>query len=119
MRRAFGWPLIIAVSAIGVGLAVLIDLGPPIRPLVAFWFLLVCPGMAFVRLLDIDEWITEWTMAIALSLALDALVAAIMVVTKTWSPAWALFVLIWVSLTGAVLQLVRYIPRSGGAPRRR
>jgi hypothetical protein len=82
------------------------DIGPPIQAMVAFWFLLVCPGMSFVRLLQIEERLTELTVAIALSIALDTVVSETMVLTKRWSPEWGLFVLICMSVAGAALQII-------------
>ena len=91
------------------------DIGSPVRPLVAFWFLLICPGMAFVPLLRIKERLTEVTVAIALSIALDTIVAETMVLTKRWSPEWALFLLICMAVVGAVLQIATLPAREGEA----
>lgn len=102
--RAQLWSLIIIVSAVAVGLVLIVDVWPPLRQLVGGWFLLVCPGMAFVRLLRLSEAITQWTLAIALSLALDAIVAVSMLYAGLWSPQWGLAALIGVSLIGAVIQ---------------
>jgi hypothetical protein len=82
------------------------SIGPPIQAMVAFWFLLICPGMAFVRLLQIGDRLTELIVAIALSIALDTTVSETMVLTKRWSPDWGLFVLICMSVAGAALQIL-------------
>jgi mannose/fructose/N-acetylgalactosamine-specific phosphotransferase system component IID len=105
--RLYGWPAIIIVSSIGVALAMVGDIEAPVRPLIAFWFLLICPGMAFIRLLHLQEWLTELTLAIALSLTMDTLVAEAMVLNHHWSPQWALFGLICLSLVGAALQVIK------------
>lgn len=105
MIRLFGWPAILVVSSIGVALAMVGDIGAPLRPLIAFWFLLICPGMAFIRLLHLREWLTELTLAVALSLTLDTLVAEALVLNHLWSPQWGLFGLICLGLLGAALQL--------------
>jgi hypothetical protein len=109
MIRLFGWPAIIIASSIGLALAMVGDSGAPIRPLIAFWFLLICPGMAFIRLLHLQEWLTELTLAIALSLTVDTLVAEVMALNHLWSPQWALFGLICLSMAGAVLQLIEAV----------
>jgi uncharacterized membrane protein len=91
------------------------DIGSPVRPLVAFWFLLICPGMAFVPLLRVKERLTEVTVAIALSIALDTIVSETMVLTKRWAPEWALFLLICMAVVGAVLQIATLPTREGEA----
>jgi len=70
----------------------------------AFWFLFLCPGMAFVRLLRVGESLTELTLALALSLAINAIVAITMLYTGTWSPKWGLGIVIGISMCGAALQ---------------
>jgi hypothetical protein len=59
-----------------------------------------------VRLLHIKEHLTELTLAIALSVALDTIVAESMVLAGRWSPEWGLVALAGVSLVGAVLQIM-------------
>jgi hypothetical protein len=62
--------------------------------------------MAFVRLIGIREFFAEMSIAVALSVALDTLVAGVMLYTGSWSPNFGLAVLIGLSLTGVVLQLI-------------
>lgn len=99
------WPSLIVLSALSTGLLALTNSAIGLRPLVALWFLLVCPGMAFVRLLPGKDGVVQWTLAVALSLALDALVAAILVYAHLWSPNLALVILIAASLVGVSLQI--------------
>ena len=107
MKRSIWWAIVIMASAIGAGLVTLFNIGSPIRPIISFWFLLTCPGMAFVGLLHIKEQLTELTLAVALSLAIDTIVAETMVLTRNWSPTLGILVLMCVSLGGAGLQLIR------------
>ena len=107
MMRALGWPLIIIVSALGATLVVIGDIGAPLRPIIIFWFVLVCPGMAFVRLLRLEERITELTLAVALSVTLGTIVAEVMVLNRIWSPQGGLFVLVGLSLSGTIWQIVQ------------
>jgi hypothetical protein len=74
---------------------------------IVLWFFLLCPGMAFVRLLGIKDHLTELTLAVALSIALDLIVAETMVLSNLWSPRGALWTLVGVSICGAALQLTR------------
>src|SRR4051794_8382675 len=65
------WPLVIAVSTLCAVAAALGGWEAPFRPALVLWFVLVCPGMALVRLLRLGEPVTEWTLAVALSVTLD------------------------------------------------
>lgn len=107
MNRAMVWPSVVIVSSIGIGLVVWLDLKSPMRSALAFWFLLLCPGMALVGLLQLKDLLMELTLAIALSIALSTLVSEAMLVTQRWSSAGALATLIGVSLGGAGLQIYR------------
>ena len=123
-RLLWLWHAIIVTSAIGVGLLTFGDIESPVRPLIALWFLCVCPGMAWVRVLHLKERLAEWTLAVALSLALDAMVAGTMLYAGAWSPKWGLVVLICISLAGIVLQIITArgrpwaVRRRGDAPGR-
>jgi len=75
------------------------------RVAIVFWFMLVCPGMAFVRLLHLRGHLVEFTLAIGLSLALDTIVAEGMVLAKRWSPEWGLVALAVLCVVGAVIQI--------------
>lgn len=101
------WPTIITASAAAIGGLVYGGLTSPIRPILAFWFLAVCPGMALVRLLRLRDAWTEVALATAISLSLDVIVALSLVYSHYWSPKFGLAVLIGVSLLGAALQLLR------------
>ncbi len=85
-----------------------------LRPLIVLWFLLVCPGMALVRFLRLREPIAEWTLAIAVSLVLDALVASVQLYAGRWSPILSLSILIELCAVGALVQLL--FPRLATVP---
>jgi hypothetical protein len=104
-RSSWTWPVIIVISTIGTGLMAFGDFLPSVRHLLSFWFLLVCPGLAYVPLLHIRDNSSQWTLAIAMSLAIDAVVAAIMLYTGSWSPNGGLAVLMVITTGGIVLQL--------------
>lgn len=115
MNNSNKWPLILIASGIAIGIIQMLDVEGPIRPLLAFWFLLICPGMAFVPLLKMKQALIELTTAIALSLTLNTIVAEIMIYTDTWSDDWAVAVLIAITIIGAVLQLMSPIGEARGA----
>ena len=61
--------------------------------------------MSFVRLLHLSDRVTEWTLAIALSLAIDAAVSMIMLYAGKWSPTLGLAAIIVLSAVGVGYQL--------------
>lgn len=83
------------------GLAVLVQFPAPLRALLVCAFLLVCPGLALVRLLNLRDLVSEFSIGIALSLALDTLVGSVMVYTRSWSPALGMVVLIAIALAAS------------------
>ncbi len=103
------WPVALTASAIGVAFLTFVQAESPMRAAVAFWFLLACPGMAFVRVLGVKDALAEWTLAIALSLVLDTLVAEAMLFAGVWSPAWGLGALIGMTGGGIALQLSQLV----------
>ncbi len=104
MRR-FIWPLIIIFSSMVAGLLAASSYNAPIRMLFSFWFLLVCPGMAFSRLFRFKEKLAEWVVAIALSIAIDVIVSEIAVTNHLWSLQGMVDTLIFLCLVGVSLQV--------------
>jgi O-antigen/teichoic acid export membrane protein len=93
------------------------DLLPGVRPVFAFWFLMVCPGMAYAPLLRLRNWLFELMLGLGLSLSVVTIVALVMLYQHTWAAASALnFLTAW-CLLGALLQLITGW-RAGKAPRR-
>ncbi len=99
------WPVLIILSALGAGLMTFGDTVSTMRRALVLWFLFICPGMAFVRLLRLNDGIAQLTLAIALSLALDTIVAGSMLYAGVWSPKGILSIVIALSLLGAALQI--------------
>ncbi|GAC1407552.1 MAG: hypothetical protein NVSMB49_27560 [Ktedonobacteraceae bacterium] len=106
MRLPWLWPATIILSALGAGLANLIIPGTILGTIVIIWFLFVCPGMVLVRALDLNQSAIEWTLALALSLAIDAIVAGILLYAGKWSPTSTLEILIGLCLGGGLVQLI-------------
>jgi len=100
------WLTIIIYSVVAAGLVTFVFTDTIVRPVIVFWFLLVCPGMIVVRFLHLKEPVVEWTLSIALSFAIDAIVAAIQLFAGRWSPVGTLTILMSLSLCGAIVQLV-------------
>jgi hypothetical protein len=103
--RQVVWPLVLVGSTMTLAGLWLAGVDGPFRALVAFWFLLVCPGMAIVGLFDFRDLVTRCVAAVALSLALDCLIAMAMVYRVGWSPEGGFAVIAAISLAGALAQL--------------
>jgi hypothetical protein len=104
-RLPWLWPVIIIFSAIATALFTFMFPETPLHPIVVMWFLFICPGMMLVRFLRLNELVVEWVLALALSLALDAIVSGIVLYTAKWSPVAILDIIIGLSLAGAITQL--------------
>lgn len=98
------WPAIIVLSTLAVALVVFGGVGFPLRPVVVFWYLLVCPGMALVGLLRPRDGVAAFTLALALSIALDTLIAMTLLYAGYWSPRAGLVLLMAISLVGVGLR---------------
>lgn len=100
------WPVILVLSAIAACLAVAIIPDTPVELVIIMWFLFVCPGMTFVRFLRLQEPVMEWVLALALSFAIDGLIAGILIYTGVWSSARTLAIVVGVCVAGALGQLI-------------
>lgn len=106
MKVEWLWPCIIIVSTIAAAVVTLVVPLAQIRPLVVMWFLFFCPGMALMRFLRLHDVMAEWTLAIALSLALDAIVATSLMYAGRWSPLGTLIILMSLSASCALVQVI-------------
>jgi hypothetical protein len=105
-RSTWLWPTILLLAALVVWAIYIVFPTMILFPLILLCFLAICPGMALVRFLDLQEPITEWTLAVAVSLTLDALVASVQLYSGHWSPDLTLYILIWICIAGAFAQLL-------------
>jgi hypothetical protein len=94
-----------ALGALAIGL-VLFDASNVVRAPVVLTFLLVCPGLAIVRFLGIDDLATECALAVALSLALDGAVSLIQAYTELWSPTGGLLVIAGITMVAVAVELL-------------
>ncbi len=104
MKADRAWPSILLLSAIAAGIAAFAFPGTIACLVVMAWFLLVCPGMTVVRFLNLREPATEWALAIALSVAIDGLMATIALFAGLWFPPGILGVLIAICIIGSIAQ---------------
>lgn len=101
------WPAGIIFSVVVVAASMALDVEGPFRALISVWFLAVCPGAAWVRLVRIEDQAARWTIAIAASLSVELLVALGMVYTGWWSVGWGFAIVATVAIVGAVWDLLR------------
>ncbi len=118
-RLLWLWPAIIVLSTVAAGLVTFVVMDTAVRPFIVLWFLFVCPGMALVRFFRLEELVVEWILALALSFAVDAIVAGVLLYAGRWSPTATLEILMGISLGGAILQiglapLIKLIGRTRG-----
>ena len=112
MNHRFVWPIVVEVSAVLAAVVAAVDPGPPVAPAVALWFVLVCPGLPYVRLLDLGEPATEVLLAVALSISLQALVGLGLLWASAWTSVRVLGIAIVIALIGAFLE-TRHVLRMG------
>jgi len=117
-RSAFVWPAAIVLSSAAVLGLFLSGFGGLLQLTMALWFLFVCPGMALVRLLHLDQPLAEWVAAVALSIALGGIIASVLVYTQSWSPAVALEALVAVTVGGAAVDALSHALSGSRRPSR-
>ena len=108
------WPWIITVTSAATGLVVWTGIFPALRPVLVFFFLLVCPGMAYIQLLSIQDPLIKAVLAIALSLAIDTVIAMILLSTRGWVPFQGMLLIIGICMLGVILQMNRNRPEEDG-----
>ncbi len=106
MKLSQLWPTIILLSAIAACIVAFMMPGTLVALVIILWFLFMCPGMAVVRFIRLNETIVEWTLAVALGLSIDAIVAGVFLYGHIWSPPAILITLVVFSTAGAIGQLV-------------
>lgn len=120
MTRGFWvWPACLVVSMLVVGVLAFGDVDSAVRPVLTLAFLVVCPGLAFVRLLHVEKRWMEWSLAVALSISLDTVVATASLYGGVWSPNGILAVLLCLTLLGLILECAssfQVVPRRTTVP---
>lgn len=106
-RQHLRWPLLLLVSSVAAVGVTALAAPPLIRLPVNGWFLLFCPGFALTRLMGLGDRVAVLVLSVALSLALDTLVAVALLYTGRWSPPAALLILALATSGGALVQFRR------------
>ena len=107
------------VSGLAAVAAVLGEVGAPIQPMLVFWFVLVCPGMAFVGLFRPPSLVFALALSIAVSCALAVVVAQALLFAGAWSPVAGLVILAALTTVAAGVELradrtARRLPADAG-----
>jgi hypothetical protein len=102
-ERSMIWPAAILASGVLTLLMAELDVKSSIRAPLVIWFLTVCPGMAWIRLLHVKDAKLRWTLAITASLLLALMLGMGMLYSNWWSPTWALVVLVAIAGGGVLI----------------
>jgi hypothetical protein len=109
------WFVVLAATEAVIVILVYGDVRSPVRVVAVLLFLLICPGMAWIRLLQLSEPLTELMLAIALSIAIDGALPGAMVYAGRWSAAAALAAVLALTLAGGAVETVCVVRKPGGA----
>ncbi len=101
------WRRLIILSGVIAGSVTFGSVLPALRPFVVLPFLLLGPGIAWVRLLRLESPLAELTLALAVSLVLATAVAAGMLYAGAWSPKGSFAVLLALTVVALVLDASR------------
>jgi hypothetical protein len=101
------WPPVVLGSAALLSVLVFAGIHTPLRLPLAFWFLVMCTGMAFVPLFSIRPQPIELAAGVALSIALDTVVTTGILVVGGLSATSGLVALDVLCAAGCAAQLVR------------
>jgi hypothetical protein len=104
--RPLAWPVACA-SLTGVAAAAVLNGGvPSLRAAIVLPFLLVCPGVAVVRLLRLRDRTAELVLGLALSVAIDGGVPGILLYAHAWNVKLAFAIICAVTLVASVADAV-------------
>jgi hypothetical protein len=100
----FGWPVVLIGSTVAAVLLSSHSTGSTLSLAVILWFLAVCPGMAYVRLLRLADGLAECVAAVGLSVVMDSIAAGVLLYAGRWQPSLALWGLAVWTIIGALAQ---------------
>jgi uncharacterized membrane protein len=109
-RRSLAFPLLLVELAVTAEVIVLTAGASPLRVVLALWFILVAPGWAVLRALDLPMGILAMAAtAVGISVSIDILLATALFYARWWSVERAMTILLAmvVVLVMADLPIVR------------
>lgn len=110
MRHFWRWPMLILASTAIVVIAAAGLLPLSVQGVAIFWFLLVCPGLAYVPLFRFGSPILEFVIALGVSFALNTMVTLGLVLINAWSMQVSLLIMVGITLLGVCMQLAQRLP---------
>lgn len=110
------WPRVALGSAALACVLVAVDRGSVVRAVAVLWFVLVCPGLAVVRLARLDDQLAEASLAVAASLAIAGAVSGALMYARWWSPPRVLAALVAVTVAGVAAEVWEPARRDGAEP---
>ena len=116
MTSATRWFLLVVASSAAAVVAAFAATGDARSMVPLLWFLAVIPGLPYVRMArNTREPVALWMCALGLSLAMDVLVAEVLLYTHRYTAATAVVVLAVLAGVGAAIGRVREGLGSGPA----
>jgi hypothetical protein len=103
------WLVVIVLSAMAAIGAADVASGTPVTTVPLLWFLAVCPGMPYARLVTPpgdSELLRRWVTAVGLSVAFAAVVAEVLIYRDAYSGFATVSVLAGIAVLGALLELL-------------
>ena len=98
---------LLLLATIALVLASILGLPEIVRGALTLAFVVVCPGMAVVLLIRLDDAIAEFMLGLAVSLALVGIIPGVFLYLGAWSPEWSLAVLVIITWVALGVDLVR------------
>ncbi len=105
MIKRYFWPILMLAAIFSLLISVMQNIQSPIRTWLTFAVLLLCPGMAFIPLLNMQYLPAKIATGIALSIAINVTLSEIFVLAKAWHPLTILIIISLITLGGIIWQL--------------
>lgn len=115
-KRIF-WPITVIATSVLLFATVRQNAVTPLRTAVTIWFFLVCPGMPYILSLRLSDTLLEWTLAVALSLAIDTIVSMTILFAGLWDFKLGMIITTAIAWVGVGLHLARIIIPVRSKPR--
>jgi len=111
----FMWPPVIIYLTLATHFT--IASGTP-NALIVYIFLLLCPGMAIIRLLDIKDPFVEWPFAIGLSIAINTVVSLLVILLSIGTLQTGFYFLAAISIIGSGIQIKQWFSHQSPIPQK-
>jgi len=110
--RPIGWMLVSTFWSALVIASVVSQSPAWLRAPAVLGFVVLCPGFALVRLLEIPRLAMQFALSVAVSISLGISVASLLLYARVWSPGATLAVLIGLTLIAGCGETTAALHRS-------